>query len=180
MERTNHTEEIVLSIPSENKYIYLLDIVVSYITKEMKFDAETTERINLAVIEAGTNAIKHGNGNDPKKITQFRFRIAEDKLTILVRDSGSGFAMENVGDPLSPENFMKPCGRGIFLMNALMDEVEYKIDEKCGTEVRMVKYKNPQERVAHIRKGISGDVSQNKLNGYAKSKSKSKSKYKNL
>ena len=138
----DHTGEIVLSIPSEDRYIYLLDLVVSYIAKEMEFDEETTEQLNLAIIEAGTNAIRHGNGNDPGKMAQFRFHIAEDKLTVSVRDCGPGFEPENVGDPLSPENFMKPCGRGIFLMKALMDEVDYNMDGDCGTEVRLVKYKN--------------------------------------
>jgi serine/threonine-protein kinase RsbW len=141
MERTDNTGEVVLSIPSEDRYIYLLDLVISYASKEMGFDEETTQQVNLAIIEAGTNAIKHGNGGDPGKTARFRFCIAEDKLTVFVRDCGSGFDLEDIGDPLSPENFMKPCGRGIFLMNALMDEVEYNMTENSGTEVRLVKYK---------------------------------------
>lgn len=143
--RTDNTGEIALCIPSEDRYIHLLDLVISYIAKEMEFDEETTEQVNLAVIEAGTNAIKHGNGGDPGKTTQFRFCITEDKLTVFVRDHGAGFDVEDVGDPLSPENFMKPCGRGIFLMNALMDEVEYDMSGNWGTEVRLVKYKNSQD-----------------------------------
>ncbi len=143
MEITNHAGEIVLSIPSEDRYVYLLDLVVAYVAKEMEFDEETTEQVNLAIIEAGTNAIRHGNGNDPEKTTLFRFCLEEDKLTVSVKDCGSGFDPEEVGDPLSPENFMKPCGRGIFLMHALMDKVEYDVDESSGTEVRLVKYKDP-------------------------------------
>lgn len=142
MEMTNHKGEIVLSIPSSDKYIYLLDLVVSYLAKEMEFDEETTEQVNLAVVEAGTNAIRHGNKNDPEKMAEFRFHMAEDKLTIFIVDCGAGFDPENVGDPLSPENFMKPSGRGIFLMRAFMDEVEYNLDKSDGTEVRLVKYKN--------------------------------------
>lgn len=138
---TDRKGEIFLSIPSEDKYIYLLDLVVSYAAREMHFDEETSEQVNLAIIEAGTNAIKHGNKNDPEKTAEFRFRITKDSLTVLVKDCGSGFDLKTVGDPLSPENFMKPSGRGIFLMNALMDEVDYRIDEGCGTEVRLVKYK---------------------------------------
>jgi serine/threonine-protein kinase RsbW len=141
MENTNHTGEIALSIPSEDKYVYLVDLVISYVSKEMEFDEETTEQVNLAIIEAGTNAIKHGNGNDPDKIAQFRFRIEDDKLIVFVKDCGPGFDPENVGDPLSPENFMKPSGRGIFLMKALMDEVDYNIEDGEGTEVRLVKYR---------------------------------------
>ena len=145
MEITNHTGEIVLSIPSADRYVYLLDLVVSYIAKEMEFDEETMEQVNLAIVEAGTNAIRHGNGNNPEKTTEFRFRIEEDKLVVFVKDCGTGFDPEDVADPLSPENFMKPCGRGIFLMHALMDEVEYIMDEDSGTEVRLVKYRNSQK-----------------------------------
>jgi len=137
-------KEIILDIPSEDRHIYLLDLVLSYIAREMGFDEETKEQVNLAVIEAGTNAIKHGNKGDPSKKVDFRFCISESKLTIFVRDCGNGFDLEDIEDPLSPENFMKPCGRGIFLMKALMDEVEYSIQNKSGTEVKLVKYKTSE------------------------------------
>jgi len=79
------TREIILDIPSEFKHIYLLDLVISYVSKEMGFNEETKEQVNLAVIEAGTNAIKHGNKNDPSKNVHFRFDISNDKLTILLK-----------------------------------------------------------------------------------------------
>ncbi|MBD3184489.1 ATP-binding protein [Candidatus Poribacteria bacterium] len=144
-ENIDHKREIFLSIPSEDKHIYLLDMVISYCGKEMGFDEETIDQINLAVIEAGTNAIKHGNKNDPEKSAEFRFYLSEDKLIVFIKDCGNGFDPSSVGDPLSPENFMKPCGRGIFLMKAMMDEVEYSMGKDCGTEVKMVKYKNGEE-----------------------------------
>jgi serine/threonine-protein kinase RsbW len=142
VEMTDHSREILLSIPSSDRFVYLVDLVISYVSKEMQFDEETTEQVNLAVIEAGTNAIKHGNKSDPEKMADFRFHMEKDKLTVFIKDYGSGFDPENVGDPLSPENFMKPSGRGIFLMRAFMDEVEYNVNEGHGTEVRLVKYKN--------------------------------------
>jgi len=148
MEGKRQVVEIVLCIPSDDKYIHLVDLVVSYIAKEMGFDEEVEQQLELAVIEAGTNAIKHGNRDDPEKVVQFRFRIAEDRLTAFVKDCGPGFDLEGIGDPLSPGNLMKPCGRGIFLMRALMDEVEYNMDESCGTQVRLVKYKNSSQRKA--------------------------------
>ncbi len=143
------TREIALDIPSEFKHIYLLDLVLSYIAREMDFDEETKEQINLAVIEAGTNAIKHGNQGDPAKSVHFRFDLSDGQLAISIRDCGEGFKPDEVDNPLSPENFMKPCGRGIFLMKALMDEVEFDVSGNCGTEVKMVKYKtsNNNERI---------------------------------
>lgn len=140
-EKQSWTSEIDVHIPSEDKYIYLIDLILSYVVKEMEFDDETGERINLAVIEAGTNAIKHGNKNDPHKHVDFRFCMFSNKLEVYVRDYGEGFDLSELEDPLSPENIMKPCGRGIYLMKALMDEVEYSMNGKSGTEVKLVKYK---------------------------------------
>jgi len=67
MDRTDQIREIVLSIPSEDRYLYLLNLVVSYVARKVGFGGEDVEHISLAVIEAGTNAIMHGNKNDPKK-----------------------------------------------------------------------------------------------------------------
>lgn len=145
-ERQNHTGDITLSIPSDERHIYLVEIVISYLVKEIGFGEETGRHISLAVVEAATNAIKHGNKGDPEKTVEFRFHIAKDRLAVFVRDCGSGFGLEEIEDPRSPENLMKPCGRGIFLMRTLMDKVEYNMDEDRGTEVQLVKYRNSAER----------------------------------
>lgn len=129
---------IFLSLPSTMQLIYLLDTVISDIMREMKFDEEAQEHVNLAVIEAGTNAIKHGNKEDPKKTATFEFLIEDDKLTVVITDEGPGFQREDVANPLEPENLLKSSGRGIFLMEACMDEVMFEAD---GTIVKMVKYK---------------------------------------
>ena len=104
----------------------------------MEFDEETTEQVSLAVIEAGTNAIKHGNEEDLNKRAYFEFIVHADKLTIVVQDEGKGFKREEVADPLDPANLLKSSGRGIFLMEACMDSVTY---EKSGTIIKMVKHK---------------------------------------
>ncbi len=131
---------ISLTLSSSMQLIYLLDTVISDILKEMKFDEEAQEHVNLAVIEAGTNAIKHGNKEDIDKTATFDFIIDEEKLTIMVTDEGEGFEREEVANPLDPENLLKSSGRGLFLMEACMDEVAYS---KNGTIVRMVKKRNP-------------------------------------
>ena len=134
------TEQVItLSLPSSMQHVYLLDVVVSEILKEMDFGEDVQEQINLAVIEAGTNAIKHGNKEDIDKTATFEFIIDEEKLTILVTDEGEGFEREEVANPLDPENLLKSSGRGLFLMEACMDEVAYS---ENGTIVRMVKKRN--------------------------------------
>ncbi len=133
-----HEQVIALSLPSSMQHIYLLDVIITEILNLMKFKEEPRELVNLAVIEAGTNAIKHGNKENPDKNADFQFIIAEDKLTIIIQDYGTGFTREDVANPLEPENLLKSSGRGIFLMEACMDEVSFNAQ---GTRVSMVKYK---------------------------------------
>jgi len=125
-------------MPSEINLVYLLDAISNEVLEQMKFDEEDAEQVNLAIIEAGTNAVKHGNKNDPNKRVNFEFHLCEDKLTIIVQDEGEGFDTSHLPDPLDPENLLKSNGRGIFLMQICMNEVTF---DKNGSEVRMVKYK---------------------------------------
>lgn len=137
------TEQMItLSLPSSMQLVYLLDVVISEILKEMNFDEDIQEQVNLAVIEAGTNAIKHGNKEDPGKRATFQFILGEEKLTIVVEDQGLGFARQEVANPLEPANLLKSSGRGLFLMEACMDTVTYEAE---GTIVKMVKYKKPPD-----------------------------------
>ena len=83
------------------QHVYLLDVVVTEILKETDFTEDIQEQINLAVIEAGTNAIKHGNKEDPNKKATLEFTIAEDKLAILIKDGrGSGLHARKSPIPL--------------------------------------------------------------------------------
>ena len=133
---------IALSLPSSMQHVYLLDVVVTEILKETDFTEDIQEQINLAVIEAGTNAIKHGNQENPTKKATLEFTLAEDKLEVVIEDEGDGFTRKEVADPLDPENLLKSSGRGLFLMEACMDSVTY---ENNGTIIKMVKYKETPE-----------------------------------
>ncbi len=133
------TERAVeLSLPSSMQHVYLLDVAVTEILRDTDFPEEVQEQINLAAIEAGTNAIKHGNKEDPHKRALILFCLDDDKLTIIIEDEGDGFTRKEVADPLDPENLLKSSGRGLFLMEACMDSVNYEAD---GTIIKMVKYK---------------------------------------
>ena len=92
--------------------------------------------IKLALEEAMTNAIKHGNRNDPTKRITIRYSITPDQVVILVRDQGAGFQPVAVPDPTHPDRLPLPTGRGIMLMRAYMTEVYYR---EGGTEVCLIK-----------------------------------------
>ena len=141
--KETETEQVItLSLPSSMRHVYLLDVVVTEVLKDLGFAEEIQEQINLAAIEAGTNAIKHGNKENPNKKAVMQFLLDEEKLTIVIEDEGEGFTRKEVADPLDPENLLKSSGRGLFLMEACMDAVTY---EANGTIIKMVKYKEAAE-----------------------------------
>jgi len=92
--------------------------------------------VRLAVEEAINNAVKHGNAMDPCKTVEFTYEVTRECVDIKVCDEGPGFDYSHVPDPTLAENLDKPTGRGVMLMRAYMDTVEY--NEK-GNELHMVK-----------------------------------------
>jgi len=93
--------------------------------------------IETALREALANAIRHGCRNDPEK--QVEVCVACDPargMLIVVRDPGPGFDPADVPSPVRGRNVFRHHGRGIYLINQLMDEVSF---DKNGTEIRMLK-----------------------------------------
>jgi len=94
------------------------------------------EGIGLAVREAVANAIIHGNHSDPEKPVGILLAVTEScDLIIIVSDSGSGFDPSRAPNPTLGDNLMASHGKGIFLMQKLMDQVEFSFGQ--GTEVVM-------------------------------------------
>jgi serine/threonine-protein kinase RsbW len=100
---------------------------------------ETKHWVLMAVREALANAIKHGNSQDMAKRVHVDMQVAGDTLQIRIRDEGSGFDPETVGDPLAPENRLKTSGRGIFYMKTFMDDVRFGRTEGGGMEIILEK-----------------------------------------
>ncbi len=93
--------------------------------------------VELALREALSNAMLHGNRLDPRKLVHVRCCCESGKgVFIVVRDHGHGFDPHKVPDPLAFENLRAEHGRGIHLMKLAMDEISY---QRGGTEVHMRK-----------------------------------------
>jgi serine/threonine-protein kinase RsbW len=95
--------------------------------------------VDMAVREAVTNAVLHGNKLDDAKEVGLKLRNTSEVFEISVHDQGSGFDPNEVPDPTRDENILKTSGRGIFFMRNFMDEVVWSADPKGGTNVRMIK-----------------------------------------
>jgi serine/threonine-protein kinase RsbW len=94
--------------------------------------------IEMALREALANAIVHGCKNDPTKQVEFGMDFNDaGGILIVVRDPGEGFDPAQVPSPTLGANVHSEHGRGVFLIQRLMDEVRY---ERGGTEIHMRKY----------------------------------------
>jgi serine/threonine-protein kinase RsbW len=104
------------------------------------FEGNTFFAINLALEEALTNAIRHGNRLDPNKKVYVEARISPLRAEIMIEDEGVGFDRRSIPDPTAMENLEKCSGRGILLMEAYMSQVSW---DRGGRRVRMIKDNEP-------------------------------------
>lgn len=112
---------------------------------EQGFNEDAAFGIHLALEEAFTNAIKHGNQSNPDKKIDVEFLITPEKLDISITDEGQGFYPDDVPDPRCNHNLYKSSGRGVLLIKAYMDIVEYNDRGNC---VHMVKYRQGSKEPA--------------------------------
>lgn len=115
-----------LRIPSDLQQIEPVVAAVVRRCAELSLDArQLALNLPVALTEALSNAILRGNGEDDAKEVRVRVVITEREVIVEVEDEGSGFDLEAcTEDPTTPENLEREDGRGLFLMQALMDRVE--------------------------------------------------------
>ena len=140
-----------MTIPADPSAIATLTEGVNAILTQKNWPEEQIMAIELALQEAVANGIRHGCRGDASKQIQCSVSIdAAGEVMIVVRDPGQGFDPACVANPLAPENMLKPSGRGIFLINGLMDEVQYS---DGGRELHMKKRKVANGQ-GHEEKGV--------------------------
>jgi anti-sigma regulatory factor (Ser/Thr protein kinase) len=145
--------EVHTWLPSEIGLISpLVDWLMSLITGSHCVRGKE-EFVELALREAVSNAMLHGNRMEAGKLVHVRCCCEGTKgVFIVVRDQGHGFDPNKVPDPLAVENLGAEHGRGIHLMKLAMDEVSF---ERQGTEVRMRKASGPKREIPAWRNALS-------------------------
>ena len=126
---TNHVRPEVISmrIPSRLELLVVVDSVTNSVCERMQFDSDTTSLVSMSVIEAGTNAIQHGHRRDATIPVDIEFNLYPDRLEVRVEDRGPGFDLNLVnGDITTPEHLLDARGRGIYIMRACMDVVDFR------------------------------------------------------
>ena len=122
-----------LEIESNPNNLITVEEFVNYFSVDLGLDQDKLNGLLLAITEATTNAIIHGNKNNQLKMVRINVFVEGKTLTVTIKDEGKGFDPSIVPDPTDPENLLKDSGRGLYLMRVYMDGLTYNQTPE-GTE----------------------------------------------
>ena len=137
LDRSTYAIRRRASFPSTRQSITAAVEVVLEVARRCGCSSDQEVDLEIALREALANAVIHGNEEDESKGIFVRcYGSAGKTLLILVRDEGAGFEPNDIPDPRHTDRVQLDHGRGLFLMRALMDHVEYR---RRGREVLLFK-----------------------------------------
>ena len=127
-----------ITIPSNQEFLSDVDMFIEGILRGYGADESIIADIAISVSELVNNAISHGNAQSDSKQVVVEIDKNSNLVTISVMDEGAGFNPNTLDDPLAEENLLKEVGRGIFIVNSLMDSVDINPSPR-GTKITMTK-----------------------------------------
>jgi anti-sigma regulatory factor (Ser/Thr protein kinase) len=106
------------------------------------------QQTGLAVRELAANAIEWGHAYERERIVSVAARLDEEKVSVLVRDTGPGFNPRDLphaarpGDPMThlgvrADKQLREGGYGILMASGLVDHLAYN---DAGNEALAIKY----------------------------------------
>jgi len=131
------TLKLSVSLAADRDAVDPVVVNIMNLVREMKCALGREDDIELALTEALANAVLHGAKGDSSKVIECDVACDEEQgILIVVRDPGTGFDPAKIANPCEGKNIFSNHGRGIYLINQLMDEVKF---HKNGTEIHMLK-----------------------------------------
>jgi len=127
-------ETLSFCFPSEFKYLDRVYDITSKILEEVPINLRGKKEILLAVTEAVTNSLVHGNKRNPTKTVELTFLHDNGYLEVRIDDQGKGFRPQDVDLKKSADALVED-GRGIPIMKACMDKVEFRFIKCRGMRV---------------------------------------------
>ncbi len=129
-----------IEIPSTLDYLPKVDDFVERKLRKLKIKKDLIIDIAISVSEIVTNAVVHGNKNDLSKKVKISLKVDSSRVEVTIQDEGSGFDPGSVECPTVQENLLKQAGRGLLIVESLMDQVDIMCGSPGGTKVKMVKF----------------------------------------
>jgi serine/threonine-protein kinase RsbW len=126
-----------LEVESNAKNLITVEEFVNYFAVDLNINADKIPGLLLAVTEASTNEIIHGNKSDETKLIMIDVTKEDNQLIIRVKDQGKGFDPAKIPDPTETDNLLKDSGRGIYLMRVYMDDLKFNVTPE-GTETILI------------------------------------------
>lgn len=135
------SSQINVKIPSDTgRGLEVQEQIVAEMEK-FEYSMRDIFAMRLALEEAVTNAIRHGNQSDPDKQVTIEAEISTEKMHVEIEDEGEGFDPGDVPDPTAEDFIDRPTGRGLLLMRAYLNHFEYLKD---GRRLRMERDRNSE------------------------------------
>lgn len=126
-------------IPSSTDYLAEVDRFIETKLAEAGIEDSIMTDMAIAVSELVNNAITHGNNSNPDKMVDIRYSLSSSRLVISVADQGSGFKKEDIANPIDDNNLLREVGRGIFIVENFVDDIEITEFDSGGTRVTITK-----------------------------------------
>ena len=127
-----------MSISCKPEFVRTVRLAVSSMADVAGFDVEAVEDIMVAVSEACNNVVCH---SDQSLNTEYDVicEILDDRIVISIIDQVGGYDVEQYKEPQFEA--LKEGGLGIYIIKALMDEVNIDSKIGSGTHMQMIKFK---------------------------------------
>ncbi|MBN1165131.1 MAG: ATP-binding protein [Candidatus Krumholzibacteriota bacterium] len=136
-------DNIVIEFPSSYRWLNVIDLICGEIAEEMGFSRQALNEISISVIEACTNALEHGNKCCPESNVKAVFHSLPERLSVEVFDFGEGFDFEDYLRHIpDPSNIDQKRGRGIYIMQEMMDSLSFEKQPDRGMKVTLEKRLN--------------------------------------
>jgi len=134
---------IEVNLPNKLGYERIAMACSASFAKIVGFLPERIEDLKTAVSEACINAMEHGNRNHPEKRVLITMNYKDHVFSVSVMDQGEGMN-DYIEIPKKPdidkkiEMLESHRGLGMFLIEQLVDQLEFNQVTKDGHTVRMV------------------------------------------
>lgn len=130
-----------LRVTSEMENLTAISDLVASFAKESALSADDTFAIQMAVDEACANVIEHAYGGRPDGAVTLMCSLVNNEVRVTIRDHGRPFNPRAVPRPdmTAPLEKRHEGALGLYLMEKLMDVVQFEFDPGKGNKLTMKK-----------------------------------------